>query len=64
MMVHVSWTISHTADRAIPNRWAIVIYSQGVARHHNVTVSRCSTEIAFRMVVSCLRNAVDNYWQR
>lgn len=40
MIIHVSWTISHTVDRAIPNRWAIVLYSQGVARHHNVVQQR------------------------
>ena len=40
MTIHVSWTISRTVDRAIPNRWAIVLYSQEVARHYNVIASR------------------------
>ena len=64
MVVQVSWTISHTVERAIPNRWAIVRYSQGVARHHSVTATLFSTEIAFRRMVSCLRRALDNCWQR
>ena len=66
MMIHIYWAISHTVDRTIPKKWAIVLYSQGVARHHNVvaTTSRCSTEMAFHMVVSCLHSAVENCWQR
>ena len=42
--LHVSCTITQTVERATPNRWPIVLYSPGVARHHRVTATQCFTQ--------------------
>ena len=44
--VQVSRTISHTVDLGTPKRWAMVQYSEGVARNHNVIAILHSTEVA------------------
>ena len=62
--LHVSWTISQTVDLAIPKRWALVRYSAGVARNHNVTATLCLIDIAVRITVSCRDNLLDNCSQR
>ena len=62
--LHVSWTISHTVDLAIPKRWAILRYSAGVARNHNVTATLRFTDIAVRITVSCQVTLLDNWSQR
>ena len=45
--LHASWIIMQTVEWWTPNKWTTVLHSQGVARHHNVTPTLCSTLIAF-----------------
>ena len=50
--VHVSWTIRHTALLDSLNRWAIVLYSEHVARHYRVIATRVFTVMVFCILVS------------
>ena len=52
-----SWTTSHTLERATPNRWPIVLYSVGVAKHHNAIATLFSRDIDWHMTGSCLCKA-------
>ena len=47
----------------MPNKWAIVRYSVGVARHHKVTATRRSTDRHFLSNVSVLVSAGANLLQ-
>ena len=51
--LHVSWTITHTVERATPNKCPMVRYSLHVARHQRVIAIQCSTQIAWRICIFC-----------
>ena len=41
-------------EEVSPKRWPTVLYSHGIARHHSVITTRCSTLMDPRIFVSCL----------
>ena len=43
-------------ERAIPNKWAMVQYSVGVARHHKAIAIHCSIDNDFHSTLSLLLN--------
>ena len=55
--LHVSRTISETVDCPMPNKWATVLYSIGVAKHHKQTATLLCTDNDLCMTVLFLSNS-------
>ena len=58
MAKHVLCTISQTVDLATPKRCAIVRCSVGIAKHHRVIATRCSTDIDRRITIPFIQDGI------